>query len=72
MVKVVLLAHIIGKGSYLDEEVEHFKDELGLSEGVISICCKLLAFVEPFNQHGNVFGSHGCINLTLLLAIFWG
>ena len=52
VIEIVPFAHIMGKCSHLDEEVEHFIDEPGLSVGVIAVCHALLAFAEPFHQHG--------------------
>ena len=52
VVKVVPLTNIIGERPHLDDEVKHFIDELGLSEGVIAFCNALLAFMEPHDQHG--------------------
>ena len=52
VVKVVPFANVIGKHSHLDDEEEHFIDELGLGEGVTVIYLKLLAFMEPLDQHG--------------------
>ena len=36
----------------MNDEVQHFVDELGFSEWVVAIGCKLLILMESFHQHG--------------------
>ena len=44
VVEVAPLSNVAGECSCLDDEVEHFIDELGIDQGITAICCKLLTF----------------------------